>query len=125
MKVKLGSRPKSFKRVVKFPMVDGSEGAMTITFKYRTRSEFGQFIDEMMLEAQTAPDEAPATSLGAALEKTKEANADYILKIAEGWDLDEEFNRENVAQLCDEVPGASAAIMDQYRAAIVEGRLGN
>jgi hypothetical protein len=129
MKVKLGMRPKNFKRTVKFPMVDGTEGVIEVVFKYRTRTEFGKFIDDMMnaaneqADGQTAEDQR--VSLGRALEKTKEANADYILQIAEGWNLEESFDRDNLAQLCDEIPGAAMAIMDVYRAAIVEGRMGN
>jgi hypothetical protein len=35
------------------------------------------------------------------------------------------FSRAAVEQLCDELPGAAQDIMDAYRAAVVEGRLGN
>ena len=47
-KIKLGSRPKSFTRIVKFPMLEGGEGSIECTFKYRTRSEFGVFIDALV-----------------------------------------------------------------------------
>jgi hypothetical protein len=43
----------------------------------------------------------------------------------DGWDLDEELNVANLERLADELPGAVMAIMEDYRAACCEGRLGN
>lgn len=126
-KIKLGNRPKSFKRIVKVPMLDGSEGTIEMQYKYRTRSEFGAFIDSITEAAglKQKPDDDAKFSLEVLMEKTKESNSDYIFKVADGWNLDEEFTLPNVAQLCDELPGAAAAIMETYRVAITEGRLGN
>jgi hypothetical protein len=96
---------------------------------YRTRTEFGKMIDTLMDDAGVAPtgsgEEEQKFSLADALEKTKETNADYIMKVADGWNLDIEFSRRSVAQLCDELPAAAMAIMNTYRSAITEGRLGN
>ena len=126
-KIKLGNRPKSFKRIVKVPMLDGSEGSIEVTFKYRTRSEFGAFIDSITEAAgiKSKADDDAKFSLADLMEKTKESNADYLFKVIEGWNLDEEFTLPNVAQLCDELPGAASAIMETYRLAVTEGRLGN
>ena len=126
-KIKLGSRPKSFKRIVKVPMLDGSEGSIEVVYKYRTRSEFGVLIDAIREASglKSKPDDDAKFSLADLMEKTKESNADYIFKVAEGWNLDEEFTLANVAQLCDELPGAASAIMETYRIAVTEGRLGN
>ena len=128
-KIKLGSRPASFSKVVKFPMLDGTEGAIKVDFKYRTRSEFGKFVDEAV-EANAEPDAVVGDpeekfSLAKVTDKSGATNAEYILKIANGWDLDDEFNLDNALKLCDELPAAATAIMQTYRAAIVEGRLGN
>lgn len=127
-KITLGARPKTFKRLVKFDMLDGTEGAVEMIYKYRTRKEFGAFIDEIMEGAKAAPtpEDGGAFSMAALMEKTAGANADYILRVAEGWNIDgREFTRENIEQLCDELPGAAAAIMETYRVAVSEGRLGN
>lgn len=128
-KISLGKRPKSFKRVIKVPMVEGGFAAVEVAFIYRTRTEFGQFVDGVMKAAQVVPasasDDDVEFSLRDALERTRDTNADYILQIAEGWDLDEPFSRAAVVQLCDELPGAAQAIISEYRAAITEGRLGN
>lgn len=125
-KIKLGNRPKNFKRIVKFPMLDGTTGQIEMTYKYRTRKEFGEFIDALLKKAgETNKAEGAEFSMAELMEKTAGSNADYILDVAEGWDVDAEFTKENLEQLSDEVPAAAAAIMEQYRAAVTEGRLGN
>jgi hypothetical protein len=128
-KIILGKRPKAFTRSIKVPMLEGGEGTIEVSFVYRTRSEFGAFVDELLDAAKVVPasasDEDVKFSLQQALERTRDTNADYILKICDGWNLDEHFGRPALVQLCDELPGAALAIIDQYRAAITEGRLGN
>ena len=125
-KIKLGARPKSFVRVVKFPMIEGGEGSLECTFKYRSRSEFGVFIDVLLESAGAKPkDDGEKFSMAELMERTAGQNAKYIMDVLEGWNLDEDLNQANVQQLADELPGAAAAIMETYRTACVEGRLGN
>lgn len=139
-KIKLGNRPKSFKRVVSFLMLDGTTGTIECQFKYRTRKEFGQFIDGITEAARAqgklADEERQAAgladgqetkpfSLAEHLEKTVGASADYTLQILDGWNLDYPLDKDTLEQLSDELPGAMAAITEAYRAAINEGRLGN
>ena len=125
-KIKLGSRPKSFVRVVKFPMIEGGEGSVECTFKYRSRSEFGVFIDALVESAGAKPkDDGEKFSMSELMERTAGQNAKYIMDVLDGWNLDEDLNQANVQQLADELPGAAAAIMEAYRTACVEGRLGN
>lgn len=128
-KVILGKRPKNFKSKVAFPMLDGEEGIIEVSYVYRTKTEFGALIDDLFQEAGVKPAgtdaESQNFSLEESLRRTRDTNADYLMRVMDGWNLDEEFSRENVAQLCDEIPAAAMAIMNQYRAAITEGRLGN
>jgi len=128
-KIQLGKKPTTFKHKVEVPLLDGDIGIGGMLYRYRTRIEFGEFLDQLFGDARVKLDspneEDVAVSLKAALEKTRDTNADYILQIAEGWNLESEFNRENVAQLCDELPGVALAIINVYRSAITEGRLGN
>jgi len=125
-KITLGQKPKAFKRQVSFPMLDGTTGQIEMTFRYRTRSEFGTFIDEMLADAGREKTPNPDDfSMHDLMSKTAEANADYVIKVAEGWDLQDEFTRANVVQLSDEVPAAVLSIMEAYKTAITEGRLGN
>lgn len=129
-KITLGNRPKSFKRIIKVPMLEGGEGMMEVSYIYRTRTEFGTFIDALLdsakVELQSIADGPDVRgSLAEALARTRDTNADYLLKVCDGWNLDEPFGRPALVQLCDELPGAAVAIIDGYRAAITEGRLGN
>lgn len=130
-KIVLGARPKNFKRTITIQMPGAEDGSIQLSYKYRTRKEFGAFIDEILAKAKVSPppvdstDEAIRQTVADAMAMTVEANADYIMAVADGWDLDVPFNRENVEQLCDELPGAANLIMSDYRVAITEGRLGN
>lgn len=149
-KIKLGSHPASFKRTVTFPMLDGTTGAIEWDFKYRTAKAFGQFQDEwrakqeqrseglvkakiaeydkLAAQAKETGAEAPAPVVISNHEmqgQLVEAGAEYIMAIAQGWNLDEEFNLENVQQLCDEQPHARMAAIEDYEKALVGARLGN
>lgn len=138
-KVKLGARPKSFKREVKVPMLDGTIGTIELTYKYRTRKEFGTFADEMQAtikaahdlevegikKAADAGDELPEFKQSDAIARQDEFNVDYIMASVDGWNLDIPFDREAVEQLAEELPGAISVIVSTYRDAILEGRLGN
>lgn len=125
-KIKLGATPKSFKKTIKFPMLDGSTGSIDITYCYRTRKDFGLFIDSLMEaagESKQSNDEK--FSMADLMEKTAGSNADYVLQVVDGWNLDEDLTHDNVQQLADELPAAVNAIMETYRIAVTEGRLGN
>ena len=128
-RIKLGARPKTFKHKVEVALPEGGKGAVEVVYKYRTRTEFGAFIDELFgaagVELPSVNGDDVIVSLAEALAKTRDTNADYILQIAEGWDLESEFDRASVAQLCDELPGVALAIINTYRLAVTEGRLGN
>ena len=129
-KIALGKRPKYFTRTIKVELPEGGEGVMEVSYIYRTRTEFGEFVDTLLKLVNVSPpasqaDEDVHFSLSEALTKTRDTNADYILKIADGWNLDEPFGRPALVQLCDELPGVALALINDYRAAITEGRLGN
>lgn len=129
-KIRLGARPKTFMLPVTVDMPEGGQATVRMQYKYRTRTEFGKFVDELVQASGTAPPASQADddvrfSLQKALEATRDTNADYILQIADGWDLDVEFDRTGLVQFCDELPGAAFAVIERYRAALTEGRLGN
>lgn len=126
-KIKLGSRPKSFARKVTVTLPEGGQGELQLQYRYRTRTEFGAFIDELVAKTGAAaqPGAAAEFSNAAFHAQTVEANADYILQICDGWGLPEPFDRDSVIQLCNELPGVAMEIINDYRAAITEGRLGN
>lgn len=135
-KITLGKRPKTFVHKLKVLMLDGSTGEIRMTFTYRTRKEFGQFLDELFNEAKMRPESLEPKDIDAAmalaLAAVVDQNAAFIMKVAEGWDLCDpetgeptEFSQATVEQLCNELPGVALAIIAAYRAAVSEGRLGN
>lgn len=149
-KVKVGERPVTFKRTVKFPLLEGGEGAIEMIYKYRSRTEYGDFVDSWQesrtakadaqaqeqkrtydaavkaaTEAGEEPPPFPVIKSGDFQRKVSEAMADFIVEIAEGWDLEKPFCAASVLELADTRPAAAEAIQSAYRVALTEGRLGN
>lgn len=125
-KIKLGSTPKSFKRTVTVDMLDGTKGSIECDFKYMTRTQFGAFLDSIFKDAGIKPSESDEkVAIAELMAKTRDTNADYLLKILDGWDLDDEVNKENLQQLCDEFPGVANGMMETFRSAVTEGKAKN
>ena len=129
-KIELGNTPKNFKYKVEVSLPGHAEKySVEMLFKYRTRTQFGAFLDELFNAARVATpsqnEEDVKIALADALAKTVETNAEYIMAIADGWNLEAEFNLENVKRMCDELPGVAQEIINSYRAAVSEGRAGN
>ena len=126
-RIKLGATPKSFKRTVTVDLLDGTKGSIECDFIYRTRTEFGQFLDEIFKDAGVKPaaSEDEKVVIEEVMERTRDTNADYLLRVLQGWNLDEVLNKANLQQLCDEFPGVANAIMESYRTSVSEGRTKN
>lgn len=138
-KIKLGERPKSFDKTIEFPMLDGSTGCIPVTYLYRSRKELAEMTDEVQSVARAAA-AADMEAVKAKIERQEEVEpmkqveitdreislqVDYVMKAVTGWGLDVKFDRAAVEQLVDEVPAAIPALVEGYRAAINQGRLGN
>lgn len=121
-KIVLGKRPKNFKSVITCQTADGESLSIEWSFQYRTKREFAELADEMF--GKDAPTEN-AETMKAALEGSIEMQAKWIMKIADGWNLDVEMTRESVEQLCDEFPAHALETIGRYRQIILDGRLGN
>lgn len=125
-KIVLGKTPKNFKPFpVKFPMPDGTEGTILATFKYRTRTAFGAFLNQVFGDAGEDVPADGKPNFEDLFAKTKDKNADHLLLALDAWDIDQELNRESLQILADELPAASVALMAAYNTACTEGRLGN
>ena len=143
-KVVLGRRPQTFTRTITGPMADGTVGAIVMTFRYRTRTEWGALLDahnaakkergeaalKVFLDAverartdgQPMP---PAPGAEAAQAAEVDADSHLVLDLATGWDLPDPFTFESLRQLADEAPGLISEMVRDYGQAIHEGRLGN
>lgn len=139
-KITLGNRPINFKSAVTFELLDGTKGEIGMVYKYRTKREFGALIDKTFapinepkqIDAEDGqasldaiPEPVSAATVSDAVDQGIKANVEYILTIADGWDLPDPFDSQHIDQLGDEQPAALLAIMAKYRVAITEGRLGN
>jgi len=126
-KITLGKTPKSFKRTITVDMLDGTKGSMEVEYQYRTRTEFGAFLDEIFKDAGVKPEagDDERVLIESVMEKTRDTNADYLIKVLDGWNLDDPLNKATLQQLCDEFPGVANSIMETYRTAVVEGRAKN
>ena len=133
-KLKLGNAPKTFTKVVEVPLLDGAVADVLMTFKYRTRTEFGALMDfiinkvnepENPKKGKAVSEEEAAKTLSEMFAAGNASNVEYVLMIAEAWDLEDEFGEKALAELANEYPGAINAISEAYREAISEGRVKN
>jgi hypothetical protein len=121
--ISLGKAPKNFKKVVSFKMLDGTDGTIECTFKYRTVSAYGVMKDELSKDFGLA-DPASAT-WAQIMEKRRDKGGEFLALVLDGWNLDIDFNQANLQQMADEYPGAVDAIAEGYESAVIQGRLGN
>jgi hypothetical protein len=82
----------SFKATVAIYLAGGGTGDVEFIFKHRTRADLKQ------LMASVAEKE----------------DAEILMMVAEGWDLEEPFNQENANVLCINYVGAGLAILETY-----------
>lgn len=134
-KLTLGAAPKNFKRIIKVPTIldDGTEGIaeLEMSFIYRNRQQYAKLMDEVLAKVKKeVAKEKENEKEGKQDDKTlvdtvKESNAesvDFILKIADGWELEDEFNKANILTLLERHPESGAAIGIEYRKALMEVR---
>lgn len=127
MAYKLGTKPKTFKPFpVRFTFPDGQEGAIVTTFKYKTRKEFGTYLDELYATSDVAkPADSAKMNYADLFAKGGEKTVAQLLPAIDSWEFDYPLNKETLLQLQDEVPSAIAAFVESLRRACLEGHLGN
>lgn len=150
-KIKLDLDPQeqlTFERAVKIPTPDGKPLVVTFTFKHRTRAEMAEFTEKQVaiarqqyaeLQEQIKAEEAaqaeakergeaytpPAPKLSEGVPAAIENDIDAVMDLATGWNLEHEFNRENLAKFFGLYAKAAYTIANDYRVSLNEGRLGN
>jgi Phage tail assembly chaperone len=125
-KLQLGKAPTSFKRTITIEQLDGSKASIELDFKYRTRTQYAELLDSILVTDEKKSKKADEQkSFAEILKMQGDGTIDFMLQIANGWDLEDEFNRANVTILVDTFPNATTEINEAYRVAILEGRLKN
>lgn len=103
IKITLGKVP-DFKLPVAFKMPGGEEAEIIFTVRHHKANEIQELYND---------------------DKKPMKDGDLIMHLASGWDLDEEFNAENAAELIALFPGVSLALMREYMMALVGQRAKN
>lgn len=126
-KLVLGKTPEAFKTFpVKFTLPDGEEDQISIKFKYKTRSQFAAFLNDLFNEAgEDKPVAGEKMDFEKLYAKGGEKTVSHLSKIIVEWDFAEKPTAQTLSQLHDQAPAAAAAMTSAYQAACVEGRLGN
>ena len=141
-KFKFVAAPKEFIKSVGIIDIDGNESTIDFTFIYRTKKQYAELADEGIRQSK-ADDAAEKI---AKQEKAKAENsietlsdhfytelctkadtgsAEYVLKIAKAWDLEDPFDIATLTRLESEYPGAFLAISKVYAKAVSEVRTKN
>lgn len=123
-KIVLGQTPKNFKRLVTVTLPDGEQTEMGVTFKYRTRTEVAKLAENISAITAEGKD-VNINSYSEFVLVGVEDDADALMQVLDDWDLESEFNRENVVQFCDEMPQAGLDILQSYFYGSSEKRQGN
>ncbi len=127
-KLVLGKTPTNFKPFsVKFTLPDGVEDEIKVTFKYKTRSQFASFLNELFVESggEAKPDKDEKVDFEKLFARGGEKTVAHLTKIIADWDFAELPTAQTLAALHDQAPAAAAAMTSAYSAACTEGKLGN
>lgn len=122
----LGKTPATFKPfAVKFELPEGGEDQIVVTCKYRTRTEFSEFLNELYAESGESAPAGGKLDFVELFKKGGDKAVAHLMKYLLSWDLAEPITPDNLAALHNQAPAAVAAITGAYQAACAEGRLGN
>lgn len=100
MKIKLAPLP-DFKLPVTFTMPDGEIGEIVFTVRHLKAKEVQALYDSENLVT----------------------DSEFIMKLATGWNLEEEFTKENATTLVEFYPGAALALTGAYLGALAGQRV--
>ncbi len=122
----LGGAAPTFELPVTIARRDGTNAVITLQAKGMRKSEWAALRDEHLkvLRETDKPMEVDFSFAALVGERAKEALS-VVLKGAAGWDLDDDFTTENLAELEDVIPGSVQAMLVALDSALFHGRLGN
>jgi hypothetical protein len=116
----------TFKEKVKIPRVGGEPIEVELEYKYLPRTEFAEMLERWKTKAAQIFE---GVSEESSLVELTEAQLDHqvvqLKDILAGWSFDDEFNDDNIRQLCNVCTKAPEVIVEQYNKAYSEVKLGN
>jgi len=98
-RLKLVADPK-FRAKVAIPLAGGDPVEVEFVFKHRTRTALKEFIES----------------------RAGVSDIDTLFEIACGWELEDEFSKENLNTLLENYAGSALAIYQTYRDELVKSR---
>lgn len=101
-KLKLVAEP-SFKATVEIPVAGGEVVLVLFTFKHKTKTQLDEFIKS----------------------REGKSDADSMMEMCSAWELEDEFNRQNVETLLENRIGAALATYRTYVQELVGARTKN
>ena len=114
----------TFKTKVGLHVPGQGEVQVQFEFKGRSRSELAELSKEMARAAQDAPDMTDADP-EEAVQQTIARESRLVMSVAVGWELDDDFNEENVRRLLQKCPRSADAILKKYLQEVSQAQLGN
>lgn len=93
----------TFKRKVSIPVPGDKPSDVEFIFKHRTRESFKTFVEGL----------------------TGREDAEVIMDIASGWDLDDAFDADSIEELTQNYIGSARAIIETYINELTNARVGN
>jgi len=121
-KFKIKQNP-TFKAKVVIPVVGGEGVETEFEFKYLTRKELAAMYDKWSDEAKKLTFED--VTLAELTDQEMKLQVMQIKDIVCGWNIEDEFNDENIEGLVNISINIVKAITDVYQKAYVESKLGN
>jgi len=105
-KISLAIEP-TFQAQVHIPVPGSKPAALQLTFKYRTKDELEEYRKDLAGRQGDVSD------------------VDLVMGVAEGWELDDPFNTENVGRLLQKYHAAANVIGETYIKELMQAKLGN
>lgn len=105
MAAKFTLTPKpTFKLSVNIPRPGEDDGLVTLTVRHKTRKQLKDMEDALKHAAEQVDNSVDQV----------DAPLDYLTEIIESWNIDSEYNRDNLALLLENYPRAFDSIVSAY-----------
>ncbi len=125
-KIKIAQNP-TFAAVVLVPRIGAEPAPVQFQFRYMDRLALSAMFDRWNAAREDLADKARKDGVTWEDVTTGEIalQAEQLGEIVTGWDLEDEFSPEAIADLVRTCTGAPKAVIDAYQEAYSPARLGN
>lgn len=113
-KIVLGNNPKNYESDVEVTLEDGDKTEITVIYKYRTRTEMAEFLESLSIDPTKQIELLDMKNAVKNTQQSLEQDAEMLLDIMDGWNVDIELTKENLMQFCNELPQAAMDILIHY-----------